>query len=217
MAEFWICLGMLLWNGSEYSSIPSIPGFWVCKCCTRFWIWLNMADWCPMEGFWVCLINVWRGFQWASGSKCARAQNTARIWIKEGYTECWICLNKSEYTLIISQYAWICLNNGLYDWITSVNLNKQSFAYARILNVSDAGHCIKSPYILLSSYWDRRIKNEHFPKGIMRESTCATRHFQGKGGRGFVELGRFDNYVVKNTRKRGPARKHFRVFSSRCS
>ena len=35
---------------------------------------------------------------------------------------------------------------------TSVNLNKQSFAYARILNVSDAGHCIKSPYILLSSY-----------------------------------------------------------------
>ena len=95
---------------------------------------------------------------------------------------------------------------------TSVNLNKQSFAYARILNVSDAGHCIKSPYILLSSYWDRRIKNEHFPKGIMRESTCATRHFQGKGGRGFVELGRFDNYVVKNTRKRGPARKHFRVF-----
>ena len=29
-----------------------------------------------------------------------------------------------------------------------------------------------------------------------------------------VELGDFDKHFVKNTRKRGPARKHFRGFSS---
>ena len=37
--------------------------------------------------------------------------------------------------------------------------------------------------------------------------------FQGRGG--FMELGHFDKYFVKNTRKKGPAGKNFGVFSPR--
>ena len=40
-----------------------------------------------------------------------------RLWRSEGYKGCWICLNKSEYALIMSHYEWICLNNAEYDWI----------------------------------------------------------------------------------------------------
>ena len=35
--------------------------------------------------------------------------------------------------------------------------------------------------------------------------------FQGRGT--FVELGHFDKQITKNTRKKGPAGKHFGVFS----
>ena len=38
-------------------------------------------------------------------------------------------------------------------------LRKQSAEYARILNVSDAVHSIRSLYKLLSSYQDRHIQN----------------------------------------------------------
>ena len=37
----WICVGMLLWKGSEYYRIPNMPGFCIWKHYTRFWIWLN--------------------------------------------------------------------------------------------------------------------------------------------------------------------------------
>ena len=103
---------MQLWKSAEYSSISSMPGFWVCKSCTRFWICLNMA------GFWICLVNVSQGF--ASSSVYARAQHMVRLWIYEGYTGCWICLNNPEYALIMCQYAWnasICLNSAEYNWI----------------------------------------------------------------------------------------------------
>ena len=38
------CIGMQSWKGSEYSRIPSMLSFCVCKCCTRFWICLNIAQ-----------------------------------------------------------------------------------------------------------------------------------------------------------------------------
>ena len=41
--------------------------------------------------------------------------------------------------------------------------------------------------------------------------------FARRQGEGFVELRNFDKYFVKNTRKRGTARKHFGVFSPRYS
>ena len=51
MTGFWICMGMQLWKGSEYSRIPSMAGFSICKHCTRRWICQNMAEWCPIAGF----------------------------------------------------------------------------------------------------------------------------------------------------------------------
>ena len=68
----------------------------------------------------------------------SRAQNMVRLWICEGYTGCWICLNKPdmpEYALIMYQYAYATLNINEY---ASIYLTKQSVEYAKILNVSDA-------------------------------------------------------------------------------
>ena len=36
---------------------------------------------------------------------------------------------------------------------------------------------------------------------------------QGKGGGSFVELGHLDKDFLKKTKKRGPAEKHFGIFS----
>ena len=44
MTGFWICVGVRLWKGSEYSRFPCMSGFCVCKHWTRFWICLNMPD-----------------------------------------------------------------------------------------------------------------------------------------------------------------------------
>ena len=54
----------------------------------------------------------------------------------------------------MSEFALITLNMIEY---AVVYLKKQSAAYARILNVSDEVHGIRSLYKLLSSYRDRRI------------------------------------------------------------
>ena len=49
------------------------------------------------------------------------------------------------------------LNNAEYDWICQHLLEKQSAKYARILNVYDAAHSIRSLHKLLSSYLDRDV------------------------------------------------------------
>ena len=54
-----------------------------------------------------------------------------------------------------------------------------------------------------------------FAEGAMPGCRCPIRHFSGQGGSGFIELGHFDEHFVKNTRKRGPAGKHFGSFSPR--
>ena len=57
---------------------------------------------------------------------------------------------------------------------------------------------------------------EGFAKGIIPECRAQPEIFQGKVGRErrgkFVKLGHFDKDFVKNTRKRGPAGKHFGDF-----
>ena len=69
-------------------------------------------------GIWICLVKVWQSFKCASSSKYARVQNMARLWICEGYTGSWICLNKPEYTSICinvlhnAEYAWKCLHTA---------------------------------------------------------------------------------------------------------
>ena len=151
-----------------------MPGFCICKCCTRFWICLNMAEWCPMAGFWICLVNVSEGFKQASGSKYARAQNMASLWISEGYKGCWICLNEPAYALIImSQYEWICLNNAEYDWICRHIPDKTECWICQNYSVSDAVHSIRS-LNLLSSYWDRCILNtvKHLRWSVLQKEWC---------------------------------------------
>ena len=61
------------------------------------------------------------------------------------------------------------------------------------------------------------FKLDHFAKRTMPGCRCATRNTSLQGGWGFVEPGYFDKHFVKNTRKRGPARKHFENFSLRYS
>ena len=86
----------------------------VAKGCEYTWIYLNNSS---LAGFWICLVNLSQRFRYLSGSKYARAQNMTRLSICNGYTGCWISLNRSGYTLIMSQYVWICLNNAEYDLI----------------------------------------------------------------------------------------------------
>ena len=89
----------------------------------------------------------------------------------------------------------------------SIYLKKQSDKYARILDESDVVHSIKSLYKLLSSYRDREV---------LRTQVCNQKVFKAGGGR-FVELEHCDKHFIKNTRKRGPAGKHFGYFSPRYS
>ena len=58
-----------------------------------------------------------KDFEYCSDSKYVRTQNMARMWIWEGHTGWWICLNKPEYALTMPQYSWICLDNAEYAWI----------------------------------------------------------------------------------------------------
>ena len=102
-------------------------------------------------------------------------------------------------------------------------MGKQRAECARILIVSDAVLNTKSLYKLLRRLLLRYSYSEHcqtfkmecFTKRRMPECRCVIRNFPGLGEAGFVELGLFDKYFVKNARARGPARK--RVFSPRYS
>ena len=83
----------------------------------------------------------------------------ARLWICEGYTGCWICLNKPKYTLYVNNYTSITMNMIEY---VCINLKKQSAEYARILNVSDAvGQCAQ-PEIFQGNGWGSFVEIGHF-------------------------------------------------------
>ena len=60
-----------------------------------------------------------------------------------------------------------------------IYLKKQGAEYARILDVSDAVHSIRSLYKLLSSYRDRRIQNtvKHLRWSVLQKGkgVCGTR------------------------------------------
>ena len=64
-----------------------------------------------------------------------------------------------------------------------IYLNKQSSGCARILNMYDAVHSLRSQYKLLSNYCGKfpehlqTFKTERFAKRIMPECTRATRNF----------------------------------------
>ena len=111
----------------------------------------------------------------------------ARLWICEGYTGCWICLNMIEYV-------------GIY-------LKKQSDEYTRItLNVSDAVHSIRSLYNLLSidQQHCQTFKMERFTKRIMPECSYASRIFSGQERRRLWNLGTSINISSKTQEKEAP-------------
>ena len=102
-----------------------------------------------------------------------------------------------------------------------IYLKKQSAEYARILNVSDALHSIRSPYRLLSSYRDRETYPEHcqtfkmerFAKRIMPECRCATKNFSGqRGGGGLWNWGTSIKILSKTPQKRASQGNIFEFF-----
>ena len=110
MTESWICVRMQLWNCTEYSRILSMPGFWVCKHCTRFWIWLNSVLWQGSEYVWstfhmilnkLSVLNM-LGSEYGNG---VNRQGLHRVLNMP--KESWICLNNTEYDWICQHTSWI--------------------------------------------------------------------------------------------------------------
>ena len=105
-------------------------------------------------------------------------------------------------------------NNTEYDWIYRHIPGKNSAEYAWILNVSDAVHNIT---VQITEQLSRQRYSEHCQTFKMEcfskknnawGQMCNQKLFRTGGGR-FVKLGHFDKHFIKNTRKRGPTRKHF--------
>ena len=63
----------------------------------------------------------------------------------------------------------------------------------------------------------KHLRCSALPKELMSEFRCGTILFFWRKELGFVELGPFDKYFVKNTKIRGPAGKDFGGFSPRYS
>ena len=128
-----------------------------------------------------------------------------RLWRREGYKGCWICLNKPEYLLIMSQYEWIYLNNAEYDWICRLTPEKTECWICQ--NYSECVWCTAEHKVTeFTEQLPRQTYSEHcqtfkikrFSKRIMPESRCSTRNFSGQE-EGFVELGHFDKHFIKKT------------------
>ena len=112
--------------------------------------------------------------------------------------------------------AWICLSNALIGVITMLNI----LEYARILNVSNAEHNIRSPCKLLNSYSkQRRIQNtvKHLRWSVLHKELYLSAGAQPEifqVREGFVELGHFVKHCVKNMRRERSHRERFWSFFS---
>ena len=95
-----------VFQASAYASVPQ--GSQIA------WIWLNDTLWQVSE-------YVWSTFHRVLNKSPVLNMPRLRIWqgceYSKGYKGCWICLNKPEHTLIMSQFEWICFDNAKYDWI----------------------------------------------------------------------------------------------------
>ena len=136
----------------------------------------------------------------------------AKLWICGGYKGCWICLNKSEYDLMTSQYVWTCLNNAEYGWIC---WHIPETTECWICQNSECVWCIIWHKVTVKvteqlSRHCQTYKMKRFAKRIMVECGCSTKRFSGEtgAGRSFVKLGHFDKDFVKDTRKRSLAGKY---------
>ena len=133
----------------------------------------------------------------------------AMLQMWEGYTACWVCLSKPEYVLIMSQCAWICLNDTDYD--TSIYLKKKKNRICWICQNSECAWCStkhKLTFEITEQLTiEKGIQNtvKHFRWRFFQKEQCLS-----AGGGLFLELRHFYKYFVKNTRKRGHPRKHFK-------
>ena len=125
----------------------------------------------------------------------------ARLWICEGNTGSWTCLNYAEY-------YWIC-------WHIP---QKQTAEYARILNVSDTVYSIRSMYKLVSSYQDRDVFRTL--SNIWDGAFCKKNNawVQVCNQKFFTEIlrevcGHFNKDFVKNPRRKDSVGKHFAALS----
>ena len=94
-----------------------------------------------MPGLWICLIitHVRYAFEDASGSKCVRVLNMARL-------EFWSCLKLAQYATIMPEYTLICLNVPQYARAhLNIDLNKAEYSWMS-LNISE------NPWINCSNY-----------------------------------------------------------------
>ena len=143
-----------------------------------------------MEKFWRCLIKVSQDFKYASSSKYARTRNMTRLEICGGYTGHWICLNKSEYALIMgNMVTYACMY-----------LDKQRSEYARILNVSDAVLSVKHS----TNYWaviETETYSEHCQTFKMERIMPECRRAARKGRRGLWNYSTLINISPKTRGK----------------
>ena len=144
------------------------------------------------------------------GSECDKVDfffYQGRLIISESYTGCWICLNKLEYALIISQYAWIYLSNTKYDWICWHIPEKTQWWICP--NVSDTVNSIRWLYKLLSRYyWGKDVF-----RTLSKISDVWVQIRNQKFWR-VVELGHFDKHFVEKHKKKKPRKETFwKVFS----
>ena len=104
MRQDAILEGFWIFQNSKYARFPNMQALHKV---------LNMP-----ESGWIMpygkVLTAWSTFHnFTSSSKYARAQNMARLWMRELQR----VLNKPECMLIMTQYAWICLDNAKYDWM----------------------------------------------------------------------------------------------------
>ena len=194
MSEFWIFVDFLkydrvpnmhgdgreLWKGFEFQD-------------SEYFVYASVAQ--GSEYAWIQLNNaLWQGpeYAWSPFHRILNKPlilNMTRLRIQqgfEGYTGWWICLNKPEYPLMMSQYARICLNNAKYDWIC--------WHIPEKIVLMQNNHKV---IVQISEHFSRQMYSEHcqtskmecFANRVSLECSCITRNFcigrgSGVGGDG---------------------------------
>ena len=105
ITAFWVCVGIQLRKGSEYFRIPNMPGFCICKCFTKFWICLNMVEYCLNKLLWL-----WQDSKYA-WSKYHRVLKMLSVIYMSGLG-IWQVFTYARVTQgAMNEQAW-CLNNA---------------------------------------------------------------------------------------------------------
>ena len=166
MTRFWICTRMQLWKGSEYSRIPNLSGFWICK-------WLINALWQGSEYAWSAFHRVLDKplgliCQGSEYGKVVNMWGLHRVPNMHGWA--WTSLNNAEYEWICQNIpekteSWICQNYSECAWCSTSGTEQ----FTETLTYLE--HC-------------QTFRMEHFAKRIMPDCWCGIRNVsrQEEGG-----------------------------------